>query len=72
MLHTHDLAPKRQVATNEVNLINAENNLDLALLTLKQGLLLEPGEEIDIVIPEIEVDQAEVEGRRGMGPGAIH
>lgn len=52
-----------QVATNEVNLINAENNLDLAVLALKQGLLLPPGEEIDIVIPEIEVDQAEVEGR---------
>ncbi|MFK7952876.1 MAG: TolC family protein [Ekhidna sp.] len=51
-----------QVATNEVNLINAENNLDLAVLALKQGLLLPPGEEIDIVIPEIEVDQAEVEG----------
>lgn len=52
-----------QVATNEVNLINAENNLDLAILALKQGLLLPPGEEIDIMIPEIEVDQSEVEGR---------
>ena len=41
-----------QVATNEVNLINAQNNLDLALLALKQGLLLPPGEEIDIIIPE--------------------
>jgi outer membrane protein len=51
-----------QVATNEVNLVNAENNLDLSILTLKQGLLLQPGEEIDIVIPEIEVDQAEIEG----------
>lgn len=51
-----------QVATNEVTLINAQNNLDLSLLTLKQGLLLPPGEQIDIVIPEIEVNQAEVEG----------
>ena len=50
-----------QVATNEVNLINAENNLDLALLALKQSLLLPPGQEIDIEIPAIEIDQAEIE-----------
>ena len=50
-----------QVATNEVNLITAQNNLDLAVLTLKQGLLLPPGEEIDITIPDITVDQAEIE-----------
>ncbi|MEQ8628010.1 TolC family protein [Ekhidna sp.] len=49
-----------QVATNEVNLINAQNNLDLAVLTLKQGMLLTPGEEIDIVIPDVTVDQAEI------------
>ena len=49
-----------QVATNEVNLINAQNNLDLAVLTLKQGMLLPPGEEIDIVIPDVTVDQAEI------------
>ncbi len=50
-----------QVSTNEVNLINSQNNLDLAVLTLKQGLLLPPGDEIDIVIPDITVDQAEIE-----------
>ena len=50
-----------QVATNEVNLITAQNNLDLAVLTLKQGLLLPPGEEIDISIPDITVDQALIE-----------
>ncbi|MEQ9404116.1 MAG: TolC family protein [Cyclobacteriaceae bacterium] len=50
-----------QVATNEVNLITAENNLDLALLSLKQALLLPTGEDIDIVIPEIEIDQAVIE-----------
>lgn len=50
-----------QVASNEVALINAQNNLDLSLLTLKQALLLPPGEEIDIVVPELEVNQAELE-----------
>lgn len=50
-----------QVATNEVNLITAENNLDLALLDLKQALLLPANEQIDISIPDIEIDQAEIE-----------
>ncbi len=50
-----------QVATNEVSLITAQNNLDLAVLTLKQGMLLPPGEEIDITIPDVTVDQAEIE-----------
>lgn len=57
----NELQLTSQLATNEVNLINAQNNLDLALLALKQGMLLPPGEEIDIVIPEINIDQAEVE-----------
>lgn len=58
---SNELQLVSQVATNEVNLVNAENNLDLALLDLKQSLLMPPGEEIDIEIPEIEIDQAEIE-----------
>ncbi len=58
---SNELQLVSQVATNEVNLVTAENNLDLALLELKQALLLPPGDEIDIVIPEIEIDQAEIE-----------
>ncbi len=58
---SNELQLVSQVATNEVNLITAENNLDLALLELKQALLLPPGDEIDIVIPDIEIDQAEIE-----------
>jgi outer membrane protein len=50
-----------QVATNEVNLVNAQNNLDLALLDLKQALLLPPGQEVDVIIPDITIDQAEIE-----------
>ncbi|WP_436516194.1 TolC family protein [Ekhidna sp. To15] len=50
-----------QVATNEVNLINAQNNLDLALLSLKQALLLPSEQEIDVEIPNVPIDQAEIE-----------
>ena len=58
---SNELQLVSQVATNEVNLITAENNLDLALLDLKQALLIPSEESIDIVIPEIEIDQAEIE-----------
>ncbi|MEP1032596.1 TolC family protein [Ekhidna sp.] len=50
-----------QVATNEVNLINAQNNLDLALLSLKQALLLPPGQIVDVEVPNVPIDQAEIE-----------
>ncbi|MEO9484495.1 MAG: TolC family protein [Ekhidna sp.] len=50
-----------QVATNEVNLINAQNNLDLALLSLKQALLLPTGQDIDVIIPNVVIDQTEIE-----------
>ncbi|SNS68966.1 outer membrane protein [Ekhidna lutea] len=58
---SNELQLESQVATNEVNLINAQNNLDLALLSLKQALLLPPGQEIDVIIPDITIDQAEIE-----------
>lgn len=57
----NELQLASQMATNEVNLVTAQNNLDLAVLTLKQGLLLPPGEEIDIIVPDITIDQAEME-----------
>lgn len=60
---SNELQLLSQVATNEVNVITAENNLDLAILDLKQSLLLPSEEEIDIVIPEIEIDQAEIESK---------
>ncbi len=51
---TNELELVSQVATNEVNLVNAQNNLNLALLSLKQAMLLPASEEIDIVVPEVE------------------
>ena len=45
-----------QVASNEVASINAQNNLDLAILSLKQAMLIPATDQIDIVIPDIELD----------------
>ena len=53
---TNELELTSQVATNEVNLINAQNNLDLALLTLKQAMLLPASEPIEIIVPDITPD----------------
>jgi outer membrane protein len=58
---SNELQQESQVATNEVNVINAQNTLDLALLSLKQSMLLPPGEEIDIVIPDIDVESSAID-----------
>lgn len=42
-----------QVATNELNLINQENALNLSLLQLQQALQLPATDEFDVVIPEV-------------------
>lgn len=52
---TNELELVSQVATNEVNLINAQNNLDLAILNLKQAMLIPSFEEIQLVIPDLDM-----------------
>ncbi len=42
-----------QVATAELNIINAENNLALSTLNLKQLLLIPASEPFDVAIPEV-------------------
>lgn len=49
----NELQLESQVATNEVTLITNQNNLDLSLLDLQQALLLPPGQEVDVEIPEV-------------------
>ncbi|MDR0505878.1 MAG: TolC family protein [Dysgonamonadaceae bacterium] len=44
---------KAQVANDKVSVIQAENNLNLALLDLRQSLELEGNSEFDIFVPEI-------------------
>ncbi len=56
----NELQLESQVATNEVNLINNQNSLDLSLLDLKQALLLPPGQEIDVVVPDVVVGESEI------------
>ena len=41
-----------QIATSEQNLIDSKNSLDIAILNLKQSLLLSPDYEIDVEVPE--------------------
>ncbi len=45
-----------QTATNQLEVINAENNLRIARLNLSQALQLPFTEDFDILIPELEVD----------------
>lgn len=44
---------KAQVANDKVSVIQAENNLNLALLDLRQSLELERNTEFDILVPQI-------------------
>jgi outer membrane protein len=54
---TNLLDIQAQQATNEVNLINAENNHNLAILQLKQALLIPTGDTFEIEVPEFEIDE---------------
>ena len=47
-----------QLASNELNVIDAENNLQLSLLQLKQSMLLQGSVELGVIIPEIELDSS--------------
>lgn len=52
----NELELMSQVSTNEVNVINAENNLNLALLSLKQSMLMPVSESLEVSAPEVEVE----------------
>lgn len=47
------LQANQQVASDEVNLITAENSLDLARLVLRQALQLPSSEKMHVAVPEI-------------------
>ena len=46
-----------QLATNEVDLVNAQNNYNLALLNLKQIMLIPSNTEIELEIPEVAIPE---------------
>ena len=52
----NELNQEAQVATNEVNLVNQENALNLSLLQLKQALQIPGSELVDVVVPELSVE----------------
>ena len=50
----NELNQEAQVATNEVNLVNQENALNLSLLQLKQSMQIPGSELIDVIVPPLE------------------
>lgn len=50
---TNKLELQSQVASNEVQLVNNQNQLDLAVLSLKQAMLIPASEQIDVIIPDM-------------------
>ncbi len=51
------LTLQSQLASNEANAVNAENNLNLSILDLKQALQINASEAFDIIVPDLDVDQ---------------
>lgn len=45
-----------QKASNELEVINAENSLNLALLNLKQVMQMPASEELEVIVPEMEAE----------------
>ncbi len=50
---TNQLNQEALVATNEVNLINQENLLNLSILQLKQAMQIHGSESLDVEVPDI-------------------
>ncbi len=51
-----------QVASSELNMINAENAVNLSILQLKQAMLIPAYQPLAIEIPEIELSEADLVG----------
>lgn len=56
---TNLLDLQAQSASNEVNVINAENSYNLAILNLKQSLLIPAGDPFEIEVPALELQPGE-------------
>jgi outer membrane protein len=61
---SNELNLDAQVATNEVNVITRENNLNLSVLRLKQALQLPAGAALDVEVPQIDVEDLVLEQSR--------
>lgn len=58
---SNELNLDAQVATNEVSVVNNENALNLSLLQLKQALQLPGSADMDVEIPQLEVEDLMIE-----------
>ena len=56
---SNQLDLQSQVATSELNVINAENSLNFSLLQLKQVMQIPASQTLEIVIPEIELNEGD-------------
>lgn len=56
---TNQLDLESQKASNEVQVVNAENALSAALLVLKQSMQMPASQELEVVAPDLEVGQVE-------------
>lgn len=53
---TNQLNQEAQVATNELNLINQENALNLSLLQLKQAMQIPASEIVEVEVPDLALE----------------
>ena len=51
-----------QFATNELNVIQAENNYNLSMLQLKQAMMIPASDNVTVEIPEIELEEGDLVG----------
>ncbi len=58
---SNELNQEATVASNETNLINQENNLNLSILQLKQAMQVPASDLFDIVIPQIPMEDLIIE-----------
>lgn len=52
---------RAQLASNEAEVINAENALNISLLNLQQIMQLPADEEFDVLVPDIDIDNVTIE-----------
>jgi outer membrane protein len=58
---SNQLTQEAQVATNEVNLINQENALNLSILQLKQAMQVPASDPLDVIVPELVLEDLVLE-----------
>lgn len=57
---TNQLDLESQLASNEVQVVNAENALNLAILNLKQAMQMPADESLEVAAPEIELESVKL------------